>query len=89
MSAATPLIAGGVLAVAELVFSLLRREGDPKPAALHRIVCAAGAAAGAVVVSALVLLAATAHVGRSLPMTIAGTAAAVIAVVLLSRVWNQ
>jgi hypothetical protein len=85
MSAAIPLIAAGLLALAELVHLMLRREGSPEPSVWRRIASAAGAGAGAAVVAALLLLAATVHVGRSLAMTIAGTVTAVTAIALLSR----
>ena len=85
MSVALPLLAGGLLALAELLFSASQPAGEPGPEPLRRVAWAACVGLGGIVASALVLLAATTHVGRSLPMTIAGTAAAVSAVALLSR----
>lgn len=89
MSSSVPLIAGSALFLAELAFSVLQPASDPKPGALQRIVWAAAAGLGGVVVAALVLLAATPHVGRSLLVTVAGTVAALIAVGLLSRLWSR
>jgi Na+-translocating ferredoxin:NAD+ oxidoreductase RnfA subunit len=79
-----PLVAGGLLALAEICFAIGQREG-----VRHHLFWALGSGLGGVVVSALVLLVATAGVRRSLPMTVAGTAAAVIAVALLSRAWRS
>lgn len=85
MTGFVPLIAGGLLALAELAFSLGQQDEDSRFGVLGRLVWAAGAGLGGIVVSALVLLAATANVARSLPITVGGTAAAVIGVALLSR----
>ena len=65
----TPLLAAALLVLGELVFPS-RRD----PAWL------VGVAAAALAISAVVLLAATAHVGRSLALTVTGTVAAVAAV---------
>ena len=88
MTAAVPLIAGGLLALAELGFSFGRGAKEPHAGILATLAWAAGAGLGGIVVSALVLLAATAPVARSLGVTVAGTAAAVIVVVTLSRAWR-
>jgi hypothetical protein len=50
-----------------------------------RIAWLAACGLGAIAVSVLVSLAATIAVGRSLPMTIAGTVAAVVIIGVLSR----
>jgi hypothetical protein len=86
MTAATPLLAGTLLALAELGFAFALRSGAPASEVLVRAICAG---LGGVVVSALVLLAATPHVPRSLPMTIGGTATALVVVVVLSRAWRR
>jgi hypothetical protein len=85
MSAFVPLLAGGLLALAELAFSFGQPDEDPGPRVIRRLTWAAGAGVGGILVSALVLLAATVGVARSVPMTVGGTAAAVIVVALLSR----
>lgn len=85
MSGFVPLIAGGLLALAELAFSLGQRDHDSRHGSLGWLAWAAGAGLGGIVVSALVLLAATPNVARSLPLTVGGTAAAVIVVAVLSR----
>lgn len=85
MSGFVPLLAGGLLALAELAFSFGSRDEDSRSGVLGRLAWAAGAGLGGIFVAALVLIAATAHVARSLPMTVGGTAAAVIVVALLSR----
>lgn len=89
MSSALPLIAGGMLALAELVFSALQPAGESAPGPLRRIAWAIAAGLGGVLVSSLVLLAATPHVGRSLPLTVAGTLAALAAIWLLGRPWRR
>lgn len=89
MSAFVPLAAGGLLALAELAFSFRRHDHDLRSGLIGRLTWAAGAGFGGILVSSLVLLAATAHVARSLATTVGGTAAAVIVVALLSRVWRQ
>jgi hypothetical protein len=85
MSSSVPLIAGGLLALAELAFSALQPAGEPGPGLLRRLVSAAAAGLGGVCVSALVLLAAMPHVGRSLLLTIGGTLAALVVIGTLSR----
>lgn len=89
MSSVVPLIAGAALALSELAFSVLRGGGEPTPGALTQITAAVAAGLGGVLVSALVLLAATPHVGRSLPLTVAGTLAGLAAISLLSRPWRR
>jgi hypothetical protein len=89
MSNAVPLIAGAMLGVAEFAFAVLQRGGEPAPGLLTRIAGAAAVGLGGVLVSALVLLAATPNVGRSLPLTIVGTLAGLGAIGLLSRPWRR
>lgn len=89
MSSVTPLVAGAVLALAELAFSVLQPAGEPAPGPLLRIASAVAAGLGGVLVSAFVLLAATPHVGRSLLLTIVGTLAGLLAIGLLSRPWRR
>lgn len=89
MSAVVPPIAGALLALAELAFSLLQPASEPPLGLGQRIVWAAAAGFGGVLVSALVLLAAAPHVGRSLLLTIGGTLAGLVAVGLLSRLWMR
>jgi hypothetical protein len=89
MTAAVPLIAGALLALAELGFSFGPGTDEPGARILPRLAWAAGAGLGGTVASALVLLAATAPVARSLGVTVAGTAAAVIVVAMLSRAWRR
>jgi hypothetical protein len=89
MSSATPLIAGALLALAELLFSVLQPAGEPAPGPLRRIASGVAEGLGGVLVSALVLLAATPHVGRSLLLTIVGTLAGLLAISLLSRPWRR
>ena len=89
MTEAVPLIAGGLLALAELCFAIGLPGEPPASRVLGRLAWALGAGVAGTVVSSLVLLAATAHVRRSLLMTVAGTAAAVIAVALISRAWRR
>jgi hypothetical protein len=82
---AIPLLAAGLLISAEIMFSALRRGAKPPSAGgPQRIAWLAGLGLGAIGVSALVLLAATVPVGRSVAITIIGTAAAVSVVVGLS-----
>lgn len=85
MNSSVALIAGGLLALAELAFSALQPPGEPGVGLLRRLVLAAAAGLGGVCVSALVLLASTPHVGRSLLLTIGGTLAAVVVIGTLSR----
>jgi len=86
MSGFVPLIAGGLLALAELGFSFGKRdERDSRSRVLGRLAWAAAAGLGGIFVAALVLIAATANVARSVLMTVAGTAAAVVVVAVLSR----
>jgi hypothetical protein len=85
MSISIPLIAGGLLALTELAFSAMQPGVDFTSGWPERIAESVSAGLGGVLVSALVLLAATPHVGRSLLLTIAGTLAALAAVALLSR----
>jgi hypothetical protein len=89
MTAVVPLVAGGLLALAELGFSSGPGPEEPHASILPRLAWAAAAGLGGTVVSALVLLAATAHVARSLGVTVAGTAAAVIVVAMLSQAWRR
>ena len=86
MSSGVPFIAGAALALAELAFSFLQPVGER---GLRRLAWAAAAGFAGVLVSALVLLAATPNVGRSLVLTIVGTAAALIVIGLLSRLWMR
>jgi hypothetical protein len=86
MSSGVPFIAGAALALAELAFSLFQPVGER---GLRRLVWAAAAGFGGVLVSALVLLAATPDVGRSLLLTVVGTLAALVVVGLLSRLWMR
>lgn len=86
MSGFVPLIAGGLLALAEVGFSFGKRhEQDSRSRLLGRVAWAATAGLGGIFVSALVLIAASADVARSVLMTVGGTAAAVIVVAVLSR----
>jgi predicted phage tail protein len=89
MTAAVPLTAGALLALAELGFSFGPQAEEARAGILPRLAWAAAAGLGGTVVSALVLLAATAHVARSLGVTVAGTAAAVIVVAMLSQAWRR
>jgi hypothetical protein len=89
MTAVIPLIAGGLLGLTELGLSFGQSAGDASSGILSRLAWAAAAGLGGTAASALVLLAATAHVTRSLLMTVAGTAAAVIVVAILSRAWRR
>jgi hypothetical protein len=89
MSAAVPLIAGAALGLSELGFSFLQAAGNPRLGMLRRLAWSAAAGIGGVIAAALVLLAATAQVARSLPTTIAGTVAAVAVVAVLSRAWRR
>lgn len=66
-----PLLAGGLLAIAELAFSR------------GRVAWSAIVGLGGVVVGAIVLAAAEPNVGRSVPLTLAGTAAAVGALAIV------
>ena len=77
-----PLLAGGLLLCGELGYSIADR--GPRPP--HFFAWLAGLASAGVIVSSVVLLVATIGVGRSAAMTFAGTAAAVVAVSVLSRV---
>jgi len=86
MTGLAPLAAGGLLTLAEFAFSFGKRDVDSGNGLLGVLARAVAAGLGGITVSALVLLAATANVARTLPMTVAGTAAAVIVVALLSRV---
>ena len=88
MSGFVPLIAGGVLALAELAFSFRSRDEDQRAGTLGQLAWAAAAGLGGIFVAALVLLIATANVARSVPMTLIGTAAAVTVVALLGRAWR-
>jgi hypothetical protein len=85
MSTGVPFIAGAALALAELAFSLFQPGAGPG----RRLLWAAAAGFGGVFVSALVLLAATPNVGRSLVLTVAGTLAALVVIGLLSRLWMR
>ena len=80
-----PLVAGGVFVAAEGVFLAAGRGTEPKPEALRGIGWLVTAGLGAIAVSALVLVVATAPVGRSLLVTIIGTVAAVGVVGILTR----
>ena len=80
-----PLVAGGVFVAAEGVFIAAARGAEPKPEALRGIAWLVTAGLGAIAVSALVLVVATAPVGRSLLVTIIGTVSAVAVVRLLTR----
>ncbi len=84
MTGVVPLLAGGLLALAEARFSVRRPAGDPLPA---RAAWIAAVGLGGVSASAVVLIAASPHVGRSVWLTAAGTAAAVLVVAVLGRVW--
>ncbi|HEY2652261.1 MAG TPA: hypothetical protein VGI50_10095 [Solirubrobacteraceae bacterium] len=86
MSSDVPFIAGAALALAELAFSLFQPGARP---GLQLLAWAAAAGLGGVLVSALVLLAATPGVGRSLVLTVVGTLAALVVVALLSRLWMR
>ena len=89
MNTAVPFIAGGALALAELAFSVFQPAGEPGPGAFRRLVWAVAAGLGGVLVSAIVLLAATPHVPRSLLVTIVGTLAGLAVIWLLSRLWSR
>jgi hypothetical protein len=80
-----PLVAGGLLTASEGVFLAAARGTVPKPEPARAAAWLATVALGAIAVSALVLVIATVPLGRSLLATIAGTAAAVGVVALLSR----
>lgn len=80
-----PLVAGAVFVAAEGVFLAAARGTEPKPEARRGIAWLVTAGLGAIAVSALVLVVATAPVGRSLLATIIGTVAAVGVVGLLTR----
>jgi hypothetical protein len=79
-----PLVAGGVFVAAEGVFLAAERGTEPKPEARREIAWLVAAGLGAIAVSALVLVVATAPVGRSLLVTIIGTVSAVAVVGLLT-----
>ena len=89
MSSLVPFIAGGALALAELAFSVFEPAGKSGVGGFRRLVWAAAAGLGGVLVSALVLLAAMPHVGRSLLLTVAGTLAGLVVIGLLSRLWSR
>jgi hypothetical protein len=89
VSAAVPLFAGAAVGLAELAFTLLGRVGEPRVPLLRRLAWPMCVGLGGIVVSALVLLVASFHVGRSVGVTILGTAAAVAAVALLARGWRR
>jgi FtsH-binding integral membrane protein len=76
-----PLLGGGLLVCGEVGYAIANR-GPREP---HFLTWLAAIAAAGVIVSSIVLLVATIGVGRSAAMTFAGTAAAVVAVSLLSR----
>jgi FtsH-binding integral membrane protein len=80
-----PLVAGGVFVAAEGVFLAAARGTEPKSDARRGIAWLVTAGLGAIAVSALVLVIATAPVERSLLVTIIGTVAAVGVVGLLTR----
>lgn len=84
-----PLIAGGLLALTELAFSFRRSAELSGSSILARLTWAAAAGLGGTVAAALVLLAATVDVARSPLATLAGTAAAVGVITILSRAWNR
>jgi hypothetical protein len=84
MTVAVPLLAGGLLALAEALFSVRQSAGDPTSA---RVAWIAAVGLGGVFASAVVLIAAAPHVGRSVWLTAAGTAAAVLVVAVLGRAW--
>jgi FtsH-binding integral membrane protein len=65
MTVWVPLLAGALLTITELVFSG------------RRMVWSMGAGLGGIFVAAIVLAVAQAHAGRSVLLTLAGTAAAV------------
>jgi hypothetical protein len=71
MTVWAPLVAGALLAIGELVFSR------------GRIVWSAAAGLGGVLAAAIVLAVAQAHVGRSVILTLGGTATAVAALGLV------
>lgn len=79
-----PLVAAGLLVCGEGAFLAVARGAMPGPEPLRRIAWLAGTGLLGIAVSALVLLESTVRAGRSLPMTIVGTLAAVGAVTLLS-----
>jgi hypothetical protein len=89
MSSSVPFIAGGALALAELAFAVFQPADKRRLGLLRRIGWAAAAGVGGVFVSAVVLLAATPHVGRSLLLTIAGTLAGLVVIGSLSRSWRR
>jgi hypothetical protein len=89
MTAVIPLIAGGLLALMEIAFSFAQTTEDTTAGILPRLAWAAGAGLGGTAASALVLLAATPHVARSLLLTVAGTTAAVVVVAILSQAWRR
>jgi hypothetical protein len=89
VSAAVPVLAGAAVGLAELAFTLLGRAAEPSVSLPRRLVWPLCVGVGGIVVSALVLLAANPHVGRSVGITILGTTAGVGAVALLARVWRR
>jgi peptidoglycan/LPS O-acetylase OafA/YrhL len=82
-TATTPLLAGGVLVCAEGVFLAIARRRTERPERQRRLGWLVGVGLGGIAVSAVVLLAASFDVGRSLAMTIAGTLAGVGVIALL------
>ena len=84
-SALVPFAAAGLLLAAELCSWLLGGRRATGTGAAQWIAWAAAVAAGALACSALVLIAASPHVGRSVPITAAGGLAAVALVWGLGR----
>ncbi len=80
-----PLVAGGLFVAGEGVFLAAARGAVPKADPSRAAGWLTAAGLGAIASSALVLLLATVAIGRSLLVTIVGTAAAVGVVALLSR----
>jgi hypothetical protein len=76
-----PLVAAALMSCGEAVF--LAIEGG-RAYVGRRILWLAGTALGSITVSAIVLVVATIHLGRSVATTIVGTVAAVAVVALLS-----
>jgi len=79
-----PLVAGGLFVAAEGVFIAAARGAVPKPEPARALAWLTASGLGAIACSALVLVLATVAIGRSLLITIVGTAAAVGVVALLS-----
>jgi hypothetical protein len=79
----TPLLAAVLLVCCEIAFSAIDRGGERSTGSSERISWLGGTAVGSVGASTIVMLAAALDADRSLPLTIAGTVAAVAALAIL------